>query len=242
MAKIVLVASGKGGTGKTTTTVYLGRALSKKYKVALLDLDMTGPNTARILGLQQEEVDGIKTFDGDWYYPVKYSETLEIFSPSFMMPANIAVAWSGDKRRETIHELIDKVKWNGPDILLCDSPPGTGDEIMAVLKYIPKVDGAVIVTNSKRVSLDDAKRLVSLLTNRLYNVPVLGVIDNMSFIEFGDGMKSDLFDEGVSVGDELGIEVLARVPFKHDLSTLDFDGVAGIVAQRIGLDSKEVVS
>lgn len=238
--KIVLVASGKGGTGKTTTTVFLGRALSQKYKVALLDLDMTGPNTARILGLSQEDVDGSKTFDGDWFYPIKYSETLEIFSPSFLMPSNTAVAWSGDKRRELIHELIDKVKWNSPDILLCDSPPGTGDEIMAVLKYIPKVDGAVIVTNAKRVSLDDAQRLISLLTNRLYNVPVLGIIDNMSFIEYGDGTISDLFDEGVSVGDELGIEVLTKVPFKHNLSALDFNGAAGIVAHRIGLNSKEV--
>jgi len=239
--KIVLVASGKGGTGKTTTTVFLGRALSKNYKVALLDLDMTGPNTARILGLSQEEVDGAKTFDGDWFYPIKYSENLEIFSPSFLMPVNTAVAWSGDKRRELIHELIDKVKWNSPDVLLCDSPPGTGDEIMAVLKYISKVDGAVVVTNAKRVSLDDAQRLVSLLTNRLYNVPVLGVIDNMSFIEYGDGTRSDLFDEGVSVGDELSIEVLAKIPFKHNLSALDFDGVADIVAHRIGLNSKEVL-
>jgi ATP-binding protein involved in chromosome partitioning len=239
--KIVLVASGKGGTGKTTTTVFLGRALSQKYRVALLDLDMTGPNTARILGLSQEEVDSAKTFDGDWFYPIKYSETLEIFSPSFLMPSNTAVAWSGDKRRELIHELIDKVKWNKPDILLCDSPPGTGDEIMAVLKYIPKVDGAVIVTNAKRVSLDDAQRLISLLTNRLYNVPVLGIIDNMSFILFGDGVRSDLFDEGVGVGDVLGIEVLAKVPFKHDLSSLDFVGAAGMVAHRIGLNSKEVI-
>lgn len=239
--KTVLVASGKGGTGKTTTTVYLGRALSKNYKVALLDLDMTGPNTARILGLSQEEVDNTKTFDGERFYPIKYSENLEIFSPSFLMPANLAVAWSGDKRRELIHELLVNVNWNDPDILLCDSPPGTGDEIMAVLKYIPKVDGAVIVTNAKRVSLDDAQRLISLLTNRLYNVPVLGVIDNMSFIEFGDGTRSELFDEGVSIGDELGIEVLAKVPFKHDLSTLDFVGAAGIVAHRIGLNSNEVV-
>jgi len=239
--KIVLVASGKGGTGKTTTTVMLGRALSKKYKVGLLDLDMTGPNTARILGLSQEEIDSTKTFDGNRFYPIKYSENLEIFSPSFMMPSNIAVAWSGDKRREVIHELIDNVYWNDPDILLCDSPPGTGDEIMAVLKYFPKVDGAVIVTNAKRVSLDDAQRLISLLTNRLYNVPVLGIIDNMSFIAFGDGTRADLFDEGVSIGDELGIEILAKVPFKQNLSALDFDGAAGIVAHRIGLNSKEVV-
>lgn len=238
--KIVLVASGKGGTGKTTTTVYLGRALSKNYRVALLDLDMTGPNTGRILGLSQQEVDGAKTFDGDNFYPIKYSDKLEIFSPSFMMPSDIAVAWSGDKRRELIHELIERVKWNDAEILLCDSPPGTGDEIMAVLKYIPKVDGAVIVTNSKRVSLDDARRLISLLTNRMYNVPVLGVIDNMSFIEFGDGTTSDLFDEGVSVGDELGIKVIAKIPFKHNLSSTDYESVADIVAHRIGLNSKEV--
>ncbi len=238
--KIVMVASGKGGTGKTTTTVNLGRALSRKYKVALLDLDVMGPNTARILGLSPEDINGLKVFDDEWFYPVKCNESLEIFSPSFVIPPNVACAWSGDKRIELIHELIEKVKWNDPDVLLCDAPPGTGDEIIAVLKYMPKVDGAVIVTNAKRVSIDDAKKLVSLLTNRLYNVPVLGVIDNMSFMLYGDGTKSDLFDEGIDVGDELGIHVLTRMPFKHNLSASDYCIAADSVAQSIGLDSMEV--
>lgn len=235
--KTVIVASGKGGTGKSTTTVMLGRALSKHYKVALLDLDVMGPNTARILGLSQEDVNEVKVFDDERFYPIKYSESLEIFSPSFIIPPGVACAWSGDKRIELIHELIDMVKWNDPDILICDAPPGTGDEIIAVLKYMPKVDGAVIVTNAKRVSIDDAKKLMSLLTNRLYNVPVLGAIDNMSFILFGDDTKSDLFDEGINVGDELGIEVLVRMPFKHNLSSSDYYSVADAVSHKIGLNS-----
>lgn len=234
----VIVASGKGGTGKTTSTVNLGRALSRKYKVALLDLDVMGPNTARILGISPEDVIGAKVFDDSWFYPVKYSETLEIFSPSFIIPHNVACAWSGDKRIELIHELIEKVKWNGPDILLCDAPPGTGDEIISVLKYMPKVNGAVIVTNAKRVSIDDARKLVSLFTNRLYNIPVIGVIDNMSYILFGNDTKSDLFDEGINVGDELGIEVLVRMPFKHDLGASDYYEVADTVAHKVGLNSR----
>lgn len=238
----IIVASGKGGTGKTTTTVNLGRALSKKYKVALLDLDVMGPNTARILGLPPEYVSEVKAkvFDDERFYPIRYSESLEIFSSSFIIPPNVACAWSGDKRINLIHEIIDKIKWNDPDILLCDAPPGTGDEIIAVLKYMPKVDGAVIVTNAKRVSIDDAKKLVSLLTNRLYNVPMLGVIDNMSFIVYGDDTKSDLFDDGIDVGEELGIKVLSRIPFKYNLSAVDYYGVADTVAHMVGLNSKEV--
>ena len=119
--KTILVASGKGGCGKTTTTSMLAQELSKLYKVAALDLDVSGPNLPRMLGID----DLTPSFDGDWFF-TKRGKNVDVMSPAFLMPPDIACAWSGDKRMELIKELIFKTKWNDPDLLICDCPPGTG--------------------------------------------------------------------------------------------------------------------
>lgn len=228
--KVVLVGAGKGGTGKTTATALLGLALSNKYKVALLDLDTMGPNLPRLLGMDCGGVDS----DVDGFYPKKYYN-LEVFSPAFLIPPGVACAWSGDKRRELIHELIEKVKWDDPDIILLDAPPGTSDEILAVLKYLPKLDGAIIVTTAKRESVDDAVRLVALLKNKMYNVPILGVIENMGSIVV-DGVVVPLLNDGIDVGAELDVETLARIRFKKDISVEDFKEVAEVVINKLNMN------
>lgn len=229
--KVVLVGAGKGGTGKTTATALLGLALSDKFKVALLDLDTMGPNIPRLLGMNG--VDGVDV-DVDGFYPRKHLG-LEVFSPAFLIPPGIACAWSGEKRRELIHELIEKVGWDNPDIMLLDAPPGTSDEIIAVLKYMPRLDGAIIVTTAKRESVDDAKRLIGLLRNKMYNIPVLGVIENMRSI-FVDGVAVPLLDDGIDVGAELDVETLARIPFKKDISVEDFKEVAQVVVTKLNMN------
>lgn len=239
--KIVLIGAGKGGTGKTTSTAMIGKVLSKNYNVALLDLDVMGPNLPRIVGIQPTNVN----CDDNWFYPEKYSQTLEVFSPAFLLPPGVAVAWTGDKRKELIHELIDNVKWDKPDILLCDCPPGTADEITAVLQYVPHVDGAIIVTNGKRESLDDARRLISLFKNRLYDVNIIGIIENMGFMNIevggGDVQQKPLFrDEGVDICSELGYDVIARIPWTPNLLCDEFNQVAEIVAEKLKLNGKVI--
>lgn len=231
--KVVLIGAGKGGTGKTTATALLGMALSDEYKVALLDLDTMGPNLPRLLNMDCE---GVKS-DIDGFYPKKQYK-LEVFSPAFLIPPDVACAWSGDKRRELIHELIEKVKWDSPDIILCDAPPGTSDEILAVLKYLPKVDGAIIVTTAKKESVDDARRLIALLRNKLYNVPVLGIIENMGNIIIDDLMVP-LLNDGIDVGAELGVETIARIPFKKDISAEDFKDVSKVIINKLNLNEVE---
>lgn len=227
--KVILVAAGKGGTGKTTTTALLGKVLSKNHKVALLDLDVCGPTLPAMAGL--DNADTLEC-DDKYFYPKKINENLEIFSPAFMFPPDIAVAWGGDKRKELIHELIDRVKWDSPEYLICDAPPGSSDEILAVLQYIPKVDGALIVTIPKREGIDDARRLLTLLKNRLYNTPILGIVENMGNVLAGDE-SFNLFADGSNVEAELGEKVIARIPWKADLDVDDFAPVAEIIEDKL---------
>lgn len=238
--KVVLVASGKGGTGKTTTTAWVGHALAVDYKVALLDLDVTGPNLAQIAGVDEDAVREKGTFfDEDWYYPIPVHQgdfpMLEVFSPSFLIPPGCAVAWSGNQRQELIHELLTKVRWHDPDILLCDSPPGTGDEILAVVRNVPAIDGVLVVTNGKREALDDARRLASLFTSERYRAPILGVVENMAYMELPGQERVPLFSDELDIGGILGLEVLERIPYKPQRTVFDYARLADRIADKLGL-------
>jgi ATP-binding protein involved in chromosome partitioning len=228
--KIILVASGKGGTGKTTTTAKIGRALARKYRVALLDLDVSGPNLAYAAGVDSEEV----SVDENNFYPVRVGN-LEVFSPSFLFPSEVACAWTGGQRMELIRELLEKVLWRDPDVMLLDAPPGTADELIAVLRYAPHIDGVIIVTTGKRESLDDARRLVSLLGTDKYRARILGIIINMSYMDVTSGLRVPLFDDMIDMGAELGIEVLEKIPFKVPLTILDYAPIADRIAAMVGL-------
>jgi ATP-binding protein involved in chromosome partitioning len=235
--KTVLVASGKGGTGKTTTTAMLGGVLALEYrvKVALLDLDITGPNLAHMVGVEPYGVH----VDEDFFYPKQRGALLEVFSPSFLIPPDTACSWSGDRRMELIRELLLKVKWNDPDVMLYDCPPGTGDEIMAVLKYAQGVSGAIIVTSGKNESLVDARRIISLLRSERFNVPIIGLIENMRYMETTGGTMP-LFDDGIDFQEELGVPVIGRIPYRagtltNDEAITDYKPPVDILAGFLGI-------
>lgn len=227
--KTIIIASGKGGCGKTTTTSMLAQKLSERFKVAALDLDVSGPNLPRMLGID----DMSPSFDVDWFFTKKCGN-VDVMSPAFLLPPGVACAWSGDKRMDLIRELILKTKWGDPDILLCDCPPGTGDEIVAVLKYLPSVDGIVLVTTGKYESVDDAKRLLSLVGNKIYDIPVLCMVENMSHMMI-DGNEIPLFSDGLDLKSILGIETVEKIMYKDDLCPDDYNKVAAIVINKLGL-------
>ncbi len=245
--KVLIVASGKGGVGKTQTTAMLGKAIAcyTPSKVALLDLDVCGPNLARVVGVPLEGVE----VDEEWFYPKQYVDpragdgigtcetqyTLEVFSSSFLMPADVAMAWDGGRRGELIRELLTRVKWSDPDVLICDSPPGTGDELLSVLKYAGKIDGLIIVTTGARESVDDAKRLVALATSETYQVPILGLVENMGHLPAAEGVGPALFSDGIDYEAELGIPRIASVPYSRKLTVADYADLARAVASAIGL-------
>lgn len=240
--KTVLIASGKGGTGKTTTTAMIGRVMAEKlaYRVALLDLDVTGPNLAHAVGVEPYGA----LFDENNFFPkaeiVTSGGAIEVFSPSFLIPPDVACAWSGDRRMELIHELLEKVKWNDPHIMICDCPPGTGDEIISVMKYAPEVAGAVVVTTGKNESLVDARRLISLMHSERFNIPVLGIIMSMSFIAKGEEIFP-LFDDGIDFEKELGVPVIGIVPWRQDRVLNDYFQPTLSILKSIGMIREDPV-
>lgn len=238
--KTVLIASGKGGTGKTTTTVMIGRVMAEKlaYRVALLDLDVTGPNLAHVAGVDPYGA----LFDESHFYPKETKSqnggTMQVFSPSFLIPPDVACAWSGDKRMELIHELLERVKWNDPHIMICDCPPGTGDEIISVMKYAREVAGVVVVATGKNESLVDARRLISLMRSERFNVPVLGIVMSMSFITNGEAMFP-LFTDNIDFEKELGVPVIGTVPWRQDRVLDDYFQPTLSILKSIGMITEE---
>lgn len=241
MTKKILVCSGKGGVGKTTITAYLGKVLSKNYNVALFDLDIAGPNLPIILGMKNDlHVD----VDLDHMYPKRF-ENMEIFSSAFLIPAGVACTWDGSKRMRLVQELVNKVKWSPFDYMLIDLLPGSGDELVAAIQLIPDITGAIIVANGTAECISDAKRLVSMLQNKMFDVPILGVVENMSFILQKDKdskseKKVPLFSSGINIESELGIPVLDTIPHKK-LSKNDFNKLKNVVIKIIEqIDSIEI--
>jgi len=240
---VILLASGKGGTGKTTTAVMLAMALNRYYglKVSLLDLDTCGPNLPQVLETQTGQTLQGEAFDENAFYAKRIGDDFEVFSPAFLMPDDVACTWDGRKRQDLIRELLLEVRWKHATILLCDCPPGTGDEIVSVLTYAGKVDGVIVVTTGSRASVDDAKRLVAMMRSPRFNVPILGVVENMGYRqemnERGDVITTvRVFSDDIDYVAELGAPILTRIVLTNNLTIEDFVPLATHIVQVYGLD------
>lgn len=214
LAKIknrLLVFSGKGGVGKSTVAANLALAAAlKKLKVGLMDVDIHGPDLAKILGVEDKKLDispqGIKA--------VEVNENLKLISMSFLLQdPNLPVIWRGPMKMKAIQQFLSDVDWGELDWLIIDSPPGTGDEPLSVAQLIPAT-GAVVVTTPQEVSLLDSRKAVAF-AQRL-NLKILGIIENMSgMICPHCGKRIDIFKEGGGkrAAMELGIPFLGKIPF-----------------------------
>jgi len=171
-----LVLSGKGGVGKSTIAVNLAVWLSMQGKnVGLLDIDIHGPSIPKLLNLDHKDVQAI----GNKIRPISYSNTLKIMSIGFLLPdESNAVIWRGPMKHNLIRQFLTDVTWGELDYLVIDCPPGTGDEPLSVIQLIGKADGAVVVTTPQQLSVVDVKKCITFC--RQLNVPILGVIENMS--------------------------------------------------------------
>ena len=201
----VFVMSGKGGVGKSSVTVNLAAALAEKgYRVGILDVDMHGPSVPNLLGLGS----GIEMDETNSMIPAAYSERLHVISmDSFLQDRDQAILWRGPKKSSAIRQFLSDVGWGELDFLVIDSPPGTGDEHMTVLKTIPDAE-CVVVTTPQEISLADVRKAINFLQHA--ESTVLGVVENMSGLECPHCHKEiDLFKKG-------GGEELARhydIPF-----------------------------
>ena len=184
----VAVASGKGGVGKSTVAVNLASSLALAgAKVGLLDGDIYGPNVPTMMG-----VDRMPPPEGGKLVPAE-AFGVKFISIAFMVEPGKPLIWRGPMLHKAIRQFIEDVVWGELDYLVVDLPPGTGDAPLSLSQSMP-LTGAVIVTMPQQVSLDDAGRALEMF--RTMDVPILGVIENMSFLKLESGEIVDLFGQG----------------------------------------------
>lgn len=171
----LFIMSGKGGVGKSSVSVNVAAALAAKgFKVGILDVDIHGPSVPTLLGIS-----GVMDSDrGSLLVPKEYNDNLHVVSmESLLKDPDQAVLWKGPMKTSAIRQFISDVQWGELDFLVVDSPPGTGDEPMTVLKTVPEAL-CVVVTTPQEVSLSDVRKSINFL--QYANANVLGVVENMS--------------------------------------------------------------
>ena len=216
IGKKVLVLSGKGGVGKSTVAANLAIALAKANKrVGLLDVDIHGPSIPRLLGLEGRMAGST----GEGIKPIEYDTRLKVMSIGFVLRnRDEAVIWRGPLKMNVIKQFLKDVEWGELDFLVVDCPPGTGDEPLSVAQLIGDADGAVIVTTPQGLAISDVRKCVTFC--RQLNLPVIGVVENMSgFVCPYCGKTSDIFKAGggEAMAADMGIPFLGRVPLDPEV-------------------------
>ncbi len=218
MSKIkypLIVMSGKGGVGKTTVAVNLAYALSLSgNSVGILDIDLHGPNIAKMLGIEKQSIFTLKS----GIEPVEVSKNLKAVSIALLgYNPDQPIIWRGPAKTAVIRQLLGDVNWGDLDYLVIDSPPGTGDEPLSVCQLINSVSGIIIVTTPQDVAILDARK--SVLFAKEIKIPVVGIIENMSgFICPHCHVETDIFKKGggEKAAQELKVPFLGRVPFQPE--------------------------
>jgi ATP-binding protein involved in chromosome partitioning len=211
----IMVSSGKGGVGKSTSSVNLAVALAMQgKKVGLLDADIYGPNVPRMLGLEgvKPEVQGNKVL------PLK-AYGIEMMSMGSLMEEGQSLIWRGAMVMKAIEQFLRDILWSELDCLVIDMPPGTGDAQLTLAQSVP-VTAGVTVTTPQMVSLDDSRRSLDMF--KKLHIPIAGIIENMSgFIAPDTGTEYDIFGKGTTepMAKEFETKILAEIPIEPAVRT-----------------------
>jgi ATP-binding protein involved in chromosome partitioning len=205
---VVAIASGKGGVGKSTVAANVAIALAQAgARVGLLDADIYGPNIPTMMG-----VDRIPAAKEKFIVPAE-AYGVKIMSIGFLVKPDQPLIWRGPMLHSAIQQFINEVEWGELDYLIVDLPPGTGDAQLSLTQSIP-LSGGVIVTLPQKVSLEDARRGLQMF--RAMDVPVFGIVENMSYLEMPDGTKVDVFGHGggAELAEETGVPLIGTIPME----------------------------
>jgi len=204
----IAVGSGKGGVGKSTVAVNLAVALAKVgARVGLMDADIYGPNTPTMLGVEK-----LPPPNGQRLIPAE-AYGIKMISMGLLVKPGQPLIWRGPMLNSAIRQFLGDVDWGELDYLIVDLPPGTGDASLSLAQALP-LSGAVIVTLPQLVSLEDAGRGLNMF--KTLEVPILGIVENMSYLELPDGTRMDIFGSG-------GGEHLAQVTGTTFLGSVPID-------------------
>lgn len=206
--KIILVAAGKGGVGKSTVAVNLAVSMARAgYNIGLLDADVYGPSVSKMLNLKgKPEVDGYKRLT-----PFKWGN-IQAMSMGNLIDDDRAAVWRGPMATKALYQLFHGVSWNNVDYLVVDMPPGTGDIQLSLAENFPVV-GAIMVSTPQEVALADVRKAMDMF--RKVNIPILGIVENMSYFEDPEsGNRSYIFgkDGAKKLAEHEGLQFLGEVP------------------------------
>ena len=222
--KIILIASAKGGVGKSTTAINIATALSKqKHKVGILDADIYGPSIPKMLNLKEKP----KISKDNRFIPLE-KFNMKCMSIGFLVDQETPVIWRGPMIIKALKQMLHGVVWTGVDILVIDLPPGTGDVQLTLAQKI-KISGVVIVSTPQELALIDAVKGINMF--KKLNVPILGIVENMSYLKTKSGEIIDIFGKGSveKAAQKNSISFLGDIPIDGEISKNGDKGIPYLI-------------
>ncbi len=224
---IVLVGSGKGGVGKSTTALNLACAFSQQgLQVGIVDADVYGPSLPRMLGVNKRPI----SEDGKMMEPIRH-HGLQCMSIGFMLADSAPAIWRGPMVNSAIKQMMRQTLWDNVDVLVIDLPPGTGDIPISLIQHF-YISGAVVVSTPQDIALLDARKAVNMFTRM--ETPILGIVENMSYFQCPHcNERTDIFHHGGARKDaeELGVPFLGEIPLNAGIRMACDEGVPLIITQ-----------